>query len=65
VSVIVFFALPFTVTSSGALMPPPFGASGMAYRTVIAFAALGNVNSTHCPGASCTAFRPEASAGRV
>ena len=29
VSVIVCLALPFTVTVSGAVMPPPFGASGM------------------------------------
>jgi hypothetical protein len=31
---------PLTVTSSGAVMPPPVGASGMLYRTVIALAAL-------------------------
>ena len=63
--VIVFFDLPLTVTSSGAVMPPPFGASGMLYRTVIALAALGSVNSTYWPGESLTAVRPEASAGSV
>lgn len=56
---------PFTVTSSGAVMPPPPGASGMLYRTVIAFAAAGSVNSTCWRGASRTAVRPDASAGSV
>ena len=46
-------------------MPPPPGASGMLYRTVIALAASGRVNSTCWPGASWTALRPEASAGSV
>src|SRR3954451_3528912 len=59
VSVMPFLAPPFTVTSRGAVMPPPPGASGMLYRTVIASAALGNVNSTYCPGASFTALRPD------
>jgi hypothetical protein len=54
-----------TLTASGAVIPPPVGASGMLYRTVIALVALGRVNSTHWPGASLTADRPEASAGRV
>src|SRR3954467_9962583 len=52
-------------TESGATRPPPAGASGMLYRTLIAFAALGSVNSTYCPGVSLTAERPEASAGNV
>jgi hypothetical protein len=37
----------------------------MLYRTVIALAALGSVNSTYWPGVSLTAVRPEASAGSV
>ena len=56
---------PLTVTASGAVMPPPVGASGMLYRTVIALAARGRVNSTYWPVVSLTAFRPEASAGSV
>src|SRR3954447_23532566 len=54
-----------TLTASGAALVPPAGASGMLYRTVIALVALGSVNSTHWPGVSRTAERPEASAGRV
>ena len=46
-------------------MPPPVGASGMLYRTVIALAAAGRVNSTCSPGSSRTAVRPDASAGSV
>src|SRR3954469_9607400 len=65
VRVIVSRCPPFTVTSSGAVVPPPCGASGMLYRTVIAFAAAGSVNSTCWPGVSRTALRPEASAGSV
>ena len=53
------------MTSSGAVMPPPVAESGIEYRTVSAFAAFGSVNSTYCPGASCTAERPDASAGSV
>src|SRR4051812_24382342 len=64
VSVIVRLA-PLTVTSSGAVMPPPSGASGIEYRTVIAFAAAGSVSSTYWPGSSLTADRPDASAGSV
>src|SRR2546423_8353364 len=56
---------PFTVTPSGAVIPPPFGASGMLYRTVTALAALGSMNSTYWPGARRTAVRPEASAGSM
>ena len=37
----------------------------MLYRTVMAFAAAGSVNSTNCPRASCTALRPDASAASV
>jgi hypothetical protein len=65
VSVIRCRCAPFTVTSSGAVIPPPRGASGTLYRTVIAFAAAGSVNSTCCPGVSRTARRPDASAGSV
>ena len=65
VSVMVLRWPPLTVTSSGAVMPPPSGASGMLYRTVMALAAPGSVNSTYCPGARRTADRPEASAGSV
>ena len=46
-------------------MPPPVGASGMLYRTVIALAAAGRVNSTCSPGSRRTAVRPDASAGSV
>src|SRR5690349_21284727 len=56
---------PATVTASGAVIPPPVGASGRLYRTVMALAGAGSVNSTYWPGASRTADRPEASAGRV
>ncbi|MEV7037067.1 hypothetical protein [Amycolatopsis sp. NPDC051061] len=35
------------------------------YRTVIAFAAAGSVNSTYCPAVTCTARRPDASDGSV
>jgi hypothetical protein len=37
----------------------------MLYRTLIAFAAPGRVNSTYCPGRRLTARRPDASAGSV
>ena len=47
------------------MMPPPVGASGMLYRTVMALAGLGSVNSTYRPGVSRTAARPEASPGSV
>src|SRR4051812_30074043 len=57
--------VPAALTVNGAVIPPPFGASGMLYRTVIASAALGRVNSTYWPGVRRTAERPEASAGRV
>jgi hypothetical protein len=56
---------PSTVTSSGAVRPPPVGASGMLYRTVMAFALCGNVNSTCWPAVRRTALRPEASDGSV
>jgi hypothetical protein len=65
VSVMVVGALPPTATRSGAVMPPPVGASGMLYRTVIEFAAFGSVNSTYWPGVSLTAVRPDASEGSV
>src|SRR5689334_17402751 len=65
VSVIVVRLPPLTVTLSGAVVPPPVAESGMLYRTVMALAALGSVNSTYCPAESWTAFRPDASAGRV
>src|SRR6478735_10879373 len=65
VSVIDRLPPPSTVTSSGAVRPPPVAESGIEYRTVRALAALGSVNSTYCPGASFTAERPDASAGSV
>src|SRR5258708_19665086 len=54
-----------TVTVNGASMPPPFGASGIAYRTVIALARCESVNATYWPGASFTACRPDASPDKV
>src|SRR5687767_819053 len=52
VSVIRCLLRPLTDTSSGAVIPPPCGASGSAYRTVIALVVRGSVNSTHSPGSS-------------
>src|SRR5260370_35651930 len=46
-------------------MPPPVAESGRLERTLIAFAALGKVNWTYCPGARLTADLPDASAASV
>ncbi len=54
-----------TDTSSGEVIPPPAGASGIEYRTVIAFASAGSVNSTFWPAVRRTAERPDASASIV
>src|ERR1700730_13390850 len=61
------FPSPFWSTPilSGASIPPPAGASGIAYRIVIAFARCVSVKATYWPGASFPACRPTASPDSV